>query len=204
MREQVLDALQVGQEVPGVVTRLQPFGAFVDLGGIDGLVHISDLSYSRVRDPGEVVKVGQQVTVKVLKIDRDSDPVRIGLGLKQTMADPYQTEAGKLAEGGVVTGRVTKIMPFGAFVEIAPGVEGLIHISELSHDRVADVRRVVKEDEVVTVKVLSIDRERQRIGLSLKAMRERLEAEQPRQADNALERLKARFGGDRPLKGGLG
>ena len=201
-REELLKTLEVGQEVPGIVTSLQNFGAFVDIGGVDGLVHISDLSYKHIKDPAEVVKIGEQITVKVMKIDDSEDPPRIGLGLKQTMSDPFQDSSNKLEEGGTVTGRVTKITDFGAFVEIAPGVEGLIHISELSHDRVNRVDSVVKPDEIVTVRVLNIDKERQRIGLSLKAMKTEAEAMQPRETDGAMERLKAKFGGD--LKGGLG
>jgi len=204
-REEVLAKLDVGQEITGEVTSVMPYGAFVDIGGVDGLIHVSDLSYSRITDPKSVIKVGDKVTVKVLKIDDSEDPPRIGLGLKQTMADPFKTSANTLAEGGTVSGRVTKIMPFGAFVEIAPGIEGLIHISELAHDRVHDVSRHVKTDEIVTVKVLSIDHERQRIALSLKALLADKEEQQERKTDNSMARLRAKFGsGDRPLKGGIG
>lgn len=204
-REEVLANLEVGQEMIGVVTALKPYGAFVDIGGIDGLVHISDLSYSRVHDPKEVVKEGDQINVKVLKIDDSGDPPKISLGLKQTMADPFQAQMDELEEGATVTGRVTSIQPFGAFIEVAPGVEGLIHISELSHERVNRVEQVVKKDEIVTVKVLKVDRDQQRISLSLKALREEAEADQPRTADKSLEKLRAKFGSaDRPLKGGLG
>jgi len=203
-REETLKTLEVGQEVGGTVTSIQPYGAFVDIGGVDGLLHVSDMSYSRINNPREVVTEGDAVNVRVLKIDTSEDPPRISLGLKQTMADPFQTTSKEIEEGGTVSGRVTKIVDFGAFVEIAPGVEGLIHISELSHERVNRVEHVVKRDEIVTVKVLNIDRERQRIGLSLKAMKEKEEAERPRQTDSSLEKLKAKFGDDRELRGGLG
>jgi small subunit ribosomal protein S1 len=204
-REETLHKLDVGMEVTGTVTSLQPFGAFVDIGGVDGLIHISDLSYKRIGHPREVVREGEQVTVRVLKIDDRSDPPKIGLSLKQTMSDPFMSLGNELREGGTVTGRVTRIMPYGAFVEIAPGVEGLIHISELSHDRVGEVRNVVKPDEIVTVKVLAIDREQQRISLSLKAMKAKEELIQERRLDQAMEKLKTKYGsGKRGLKGGLG
>lgn len=204
-REETLHKLDIGMEVSGTVTSLQPFGAFVDIGGVDGLVHISDLSYRRVGHPREVVKEGDKVQVRVLKIDDRAEPPRISLGLKQTMADPFQSTSNELEEGATVTGRITRIMPFGAFVEIQPGVEGLIHISELSHERVNDVRKVVKPDEIVTVKILGIDREQQRISLSLKAMKAKEELQQERRLDRAMEKLKSKYGsGDRGLKGGLG
>ncbi len=204
-RELTLAKLDVGMEVAGTVTSLQPYGAFVDIGGVDGLVHISDLSYKRIGHPREVVKEGDKVQVRVLKIDDRSDPPKIGLSLKQTMADPFTTMGNTFQEGGTVTGRVTRIMPFGAFVVIMPGVEGLLHISELSHDRVHDVRQVVKPDEIVTVKVLGIDREQQRISLSLKALKDRGEIVQERRMDKAMEKLKSKYTmRDRGLKGGLG
>ncbi len=204
MREKLLETLAPGQELRGVVTSLQQYGAFVDIGGVDGLVHVSDLSYSRISHPREVVREGQEVTVRVLKVDTDQDPIRISLGLKQTMADPFQAKAGEFTEGATVAGRVTKIMPFGAFVEIAPGIEGLIHISEIAHERVNDVHKFIKADEVVTVKILQVDADRQRISLSLKALKAEKEAETSRVDDGAMRKLRAKFGGDGNLKGGLG
>jgi len=206
LRQELLEKLQVGETVPAVITSIQNYGAFADLGGVDGLIHISDLSYQRIRHPSEVVKEGDQVNVKILKIDREQDPTRIGLGLKQTLEDPYAGEVGKLEVGATVSGRVTKLMPFGAFVELSPGVEGLIHISELSHERVQRVSSVVKPDEVVTVKVLSIDAGQRRIGLSLKAARaEEEKSTFDRDEDPHMRKLKAqltkKFG---ELKGGLG
>jgi small subunit ribosomal protein S1 len=207
LREELLESLQVGQTVPAVITSLQNYGAFADLGGIDGLIHISDLSYQRIRHPSEVVKEGDQVKVKILKIAREQEPPRIGLGLKQTLEDPYAAEVGKLEIGATVTGHVTKLMAFGAFVELAPGVEGLIHISELSPERVQRVSSVVKPGEVVTVKVLSVDADQRRIGLSLKAARAEEEKKSfDRDEDPHMRKLKAqlrkKFGDD--LKGGLG
>jgi small subunit ribosomal protein S1 len=205
-REKLLNELEVGRQMPAVITSLQAYGAFADLGGIDGLIHISDIAYERLHHPSERLKVGEQVEVKVLKIARDADPPRISLGMKQCMADPLKAKLEEIAPGQSVSGKVTKIAPFGAFVELAPGVEGLIHISELSHDRIHKVTQVVKLDEVVTVKVLSVDPASRRISLSLKALKEKREEEQlDRGEDPNMKRLKAqltkKFG---PLKGGIG
>lgn len=206
LREDLLKKIKVGDQLSAVITSLQPYGAFADLGGVDGLIHISDLSYERIKEPSEVVKEGDRVEVKVLKIDESQDPPRIGLGLKQTMTDPYQAKAGEIQEGATVTGKVTKLMAFGAFVEIAPGIEGLIHISELSHERVNRVSQVVKPGEVVQAKVLSVDHGKRRISLSLKALKDQRSAEDfDRGEDARMRKLKAqltqKFG---ELKGGLG
>ncbi len=150
-----------------------PFGVFVDLGGIDGLVHISDITYDRIgygeKAIEKFVKEGQKVTVRVLKIDWDND--RIGLGLKQLSTDPFQTASASITEGAELTGRVTKILEFGAFVEVSSGVEGLVHISELDHRRVNRVEDVLKVDEIVQVKVLKIEKDSRKISLSIKAMK---------------------------------
>ena len=176
LRKKLLATLDVGQIHPAVITSIKPYGAFADLGGIDGLIHISDLSYERLKDPAQVVKEGDKVEVKVLKIDESQTPPRIGLGLKQLKADPYEESVGKLNVGDEVTGKVTRLMQFGVFVEISPGVEGLIHISELSHSRISRPSHVVKVDEIVKTKVLSIDEENKRISLSLKALQEMVPA----------------------------
>jgi len=201
-RENLLKELQVGQVREGTVRKVMPFGAFVDLGGVDGLVHVSDLSYERVKEPGDVVRVGETVKVQVLKIDLESN--RIGLGMKQLQDDPFTVTLASLKEGAVVSGRITKIADFGAFVELQPGVEGLIHVSELSHERVSRVNQVVKQDEIVEVQILSIDPETRRIGLSMKALAEKNAEETPRAEDSAMAKLRAKFGSDRELKGGLG
>lgn len=170
--ERMKDSLKEGQVVEGVVRKIMAFGAFVDVGGIDGLVHISDLSHERVghgeRAVGKFVKEGDKVRVQILKVDWEAK--RLSLGMKQIQADPFSQAANDIVEGAEVTGRVTKIMEFGAFVELAPGVEGLVHISELAHRRVGRVEDVLKPDEVVKAKVLKIDRDTRRIGLSLKAL----------------------------------
>ncbi len=164
------EELAEGQTREGTVRKLMPFGAFVDLGGLDGLLHVSDMSYDRVNDPSKVVKEGQTITVKVLKVDLANK--KIALGLKQLQQDPFQAAAGEVVAGVEATGRVTKILEFGAFVEIAPGVEGLVHISELAWKRVGQVKDVVREGEVVKVKVLEVDPSKRRVSLSIKQTQE--------------------------------
>jgi small subunit ribosomal protein S1 len=133
---------------------------------MDGLIHISELSWSHVNHPSEVLEIGQDVKVKVLDIDRDRQ--RISLGLKQTQTDPWQQVLNSYKEGDVVEGRVTKVVTFGAFVEILPGVEGLVHISELAHHHVENPREVVSQGDTVRVQILEVDAERRRLSLSLK------------------------------------
>lgn len=165
--------LNEGDTLEGTVRKIMPFGVFVDLGGIDGLVHISDITYDRIgygeKAIEKFVKEGQKVTVRVLKIDWDND--RIGLGLKQLSTDPFQTASSSIIEGAELTGRVTKILEFGAFVEISAGVEGLVHISELDYRRVNRVEDVIKVDEIVQVKVLKVEKDSRKISLSIKAMK---------------------------------
>ena len=164
---ELMESLQEGQLVHGTVKTIMPYGAFVDIGGIDGLVHISDMSHSRVNDPHEVVKEGQELEVKILKIDRDTR--KLSLGLKQVMPDPWDSAAGKYPPEAVVTARVVKLMDFGAFAELEPGVQGLIPISEMSFERrISHPREVVSEGEVVKVRVLKVDPAAGRISLSIK------------------------------------
>jgi len=169
-RQQILDKLQPGDVVEGQISNIVDFGAFVDLDGMDGLIHISELSWSHVNHPSEVLEIGQTVQVKVLDIDRDRQ--RISLGLKQTQNDPWQQVLDKYGEGDVVEGRVTKVVTFGAFVEILPGVEGLVHISELAAHHVENPREVVSQGQAVNVKIIEIDGERRRLSLSLKRVEE--------------------------------
>ena len=201
LRDSLLAVIKIGQQQPAVITSIQPYGAFADLGGLDGLIHISDICHERIKHPSDRIKEGEQVQVQVLKIDRSHDPPRIGLGMKQCLADPYHAKAAELSAGDTVTGRVTRIMPFGAFVELAPGVEGLVHISQLSSERVAKVSQIVKPDEVITVKVLDIDTEHRRISLSLRALKQEQESQVVRPDDPAIRKLKQKFG---ELKGGIG
>jgi small subunit ribosomal protein S1 len=166
VREQILGRLQPGQVVEGKISNLVDFGAFVDLDGIDGLVHISELSWSHVNHPSEVVSIGDTVRIKVLDIDRDRQ--RISLGLKQTQEDPWQRVISTHRPGDVLEGTVTKVVAFGAFVEILPGVEGLVHISELADHHVENPSEVVEPDAKLNVKILEIDEERRRLSLSIK------------------------------------
>ena len=173
VRERILDRLQPGTIVEGTVSNIVEFGAFVDLDGIDGLIHISELSWSHVNHPSEVVTIGDKLNVKVIDIDRDRQ--RISLGLKQTQADPWQEVIDKYGVGEESTGKVTKCVPFGAFVEILDGIEGLVHISELADRHVENPREVVEPGMTVRYKVLDVDYDRRRVSLSMK----RAEGEQP-------------------------
>lgn len=171
------DTLKEGDTVDGTVRKIMPFGAFVDIGGVDGLIHLSDLTYDRVGFGEQAitkhVKEGQAVKVKVLKIewnDEDIKKSRISLGMKQMSSDPFQTAAADIKEGGEINGRITRLAEFGAFVELAPGVEGLVHVSEIAHKRINHPQDVLKQDQVVQCKVLKIDPGTRRISLSIKAM----------------------------------
>jgi small subunit ribosomal protein S1 len=166
VREQILGRLEPGQVVEGKISNIVDFGAFVDLDGIDGLIHISELSWSHVNHPSEVVAIGDTVRIKVLDIDRDRQ--RISLGLKQTQEDPWQRVISTHRSGDVLEGAVTKVVAFGAFVEILPGVEGLVHISELADHHVENPSEVVEPGTKLNVKILEIDEERRRLSLSIK------------------------------------
>jgi small subunit ribosomal protein S1 len=166
MRQAILDRLNPGDVVDGQISNIVDFGAFVDLDGMDGLIHISELSWSHVNHPSEVLEIGQNVEVKVLDIDRERQ--RISLGLKQTQSDPWQQVLETYHEGDEVEGRVTKVVTFGAFVEIMPGVEGLVHISELAQHHVENPREVVSQGDLVRAKIIEVDAERRRLSLSLK------------------------------------
>src|SRR4051812_37227165 len=183
MRQAILDKLNPGDVVEGTISNIVDFGAFVDLDGMDGLIHISELSWSHVNHPSEVLEIGQEVDVKVLDIDRDRQ--RISLGLKQTQTDPWQQVLESYNEGDVVSGKVTKVVTFGAFVEILPGVEGLVHISELAQHHVENPREVVSQGDTVNVRILEVDAERRRLSLSLKRVDDGMPV-QPKPGDEAL------------------
>ncbi len=170
VRTNFLHTLQKGQVRKGTVSSIVNFGAFVDLGGVDGLVHVSELSWKHIDHPSEVVEVGQEVTVEVLDVDMDRE--RVSLSLKATQEDPWQAFARTHAIGQIVPGKVTKLVPFGAFVRVEDGIEGLVHISELAQRHVDLPEQVVKVGEEVFVKVIDIDLERRRISLSLKQANE--------------------------------
>jgi small subunit ribosomal protein S1 len=165
-RERILDRLQPGMVVDGTISNIVDFGAFVDLDGIDGLIHISELSWSHVNHPSELLSIGETVNVKVLDIDRDRQ--RISLGLKQTQEDPWQRVVDTYNVGDELEGKVTKVVTFGAFVEILDGVEGLVHISELAQHHVENPREIIQPGDEVKVKILEIDSERRRLSLSIK------------------------------------
>jgi small subunit ribosomal protein S1 len=165
-RQEILDRLQPGLVVEGRISNIVDFGAFVDLDGIDGLIHISELSWSHVNHPSEVLAIGDLVRVKVLDVDRQRQ--RISLGLKQTQEDPWQRVVDTYTVNDELEGTVTKVVTFGAFVEILDGVEGLVHISELAQHHVENPREVIQPGDTVRVKILEIDSERRRLSLSIK------------------------------------
>ncbi len=169
--EKLKDSLKEGDVKEGIVRKIMPFGAFVDIGGIDGLLHVSDLSHDRVNKVEDVVKEGDKVTVKILKLDWESK--RHSLGLKQLTEDPWVAAIKDVVEGAVLTGKVTKLAEFGAFIEVAAGVEGLCHISELDWKRVHKTSDVVQPNKVVKAKVLRIDPGTKKISLSIKQALER-------------------------------
>ena len=182
MREKLWTELAEGQVRTGIVRSVKDFGAFVDLGGVDGLLHVSEMSWQRVQDVSSIVQPGRSIKVVVLKIDPERR--KVSLGLKQLTASPWDNIAEKYHVGAIVSGKVSRLMNFGAFVELEPAVEGLIHISELGPQRVFRVSDIVKEGQEVQVKVLSVDREQRRISLSLKAA-------QPKEPEAAAEEPEA-------------
>jgi len=174
-RTTFLNNLHKGQVRKGIVSSIVNFGAFVDLGGVDGLVHVSELSWKHIEHASEVVEVGQEVTVEILEVDLDRE--RVSLSLKATQEDPWQVFARTHAIGQVAPGKVTKLVPFGAFVRVADGIEGLVHISELSAKHVELAEQVVAVGDEVFVKVIDIDLDRRRISLSLKQANEGVDPE---------------------------
>ena len=167
-REQTWKTLEEGQVHKGVVRSIKDFGAFVEIGGVDGLIHVGDMAWGRVTNVGSVLKIGDEVEVKVLKIDRVTQ--KVGLGLKQLMPSPWDRVEENYARGMTLTGKVTRLMDFGAFVELEPGIEGLVHISELSPSRVRRASDIVKPDQEVEVRILKIEADAKKISLSLKPL----------------------------------
>ena len=187
-RQEIIDRLHPGLVIEGKISNIVDFGAFVDLDGIDGLIHISELSWSHVNHPSEILKIGDPVEVKVLDIDRERQ--RISLGLKQTQEDPWQRVIDTYHIGDELEGEVTKVVAFGAFVEILDGVEGLVHISELTEDHVDNPREVVRPGTSVRVRVLEIDSERRRLSLSIKQIEDQvLPPVEPEDAKIATQHL---------------
>lgn len=165
-KDQVLSSLQVGEVREGTVQRLTDFGAFIDIGGVDGLVHVSEIAWNRVGHPSEVLSEGDKVQVKVLKVDLANG--KISLSMKETQEGPWDKAANEIQAGAVVKGTVKRLASFGAFVELLPGVEGLVHISQISHHHIETPQEVLKEGQEVEVKVLEVKADQQRISLSIK------------------------------------
>ena len=204
-RRDLLESLEPGQVREGVVRKLVDFGAFVDLGGVDGLVHVSQLAWGRVNHPREVLQVGQTIEVKINSVDKDT--ARIGLAYRDLMDNPWADVEMKYPVTSTVHGEVTKLMEYGAFVQLEPGVEGLVHISELSYKRVRRVSDVVNEGDAIDAVVLSVDAEAQRISLSMKDLvpePEPPQPEQPPQAEQPAPPSKSPKKPAKPLQGGLG
>lgn len=174
-KHQVLESLQAGQILDGTIQRITDFGAFVDIGGIDGLVHISQLSYEHVEKPSDVVEEGQKVKVKVLSVDRDNE--RISLSIKETLPGPWDNIGEKAPKGSKLDGTVKRLVSYGAFVEVFPGVEGLVHISQISHKHIGTPHEVLSEGQGIKVKVLDVNERDQRLSLSIKDLQEK-EAEE--------------------------
>ncbi|MGK4178729.1 30S ribosomal protein S1 [Lapidilactobacillus dextrinicus] len=177
-REELFAKILPGDEITGKVARLTNFGAFVDLGGVDGLVHISEISHQRVDKPSDVLKVGEEVKVKVLSVDADRN--RISLSMKALQPGPWDSVTEVAPVGAAIDGKVKRLTTFGAFVEVAPGIEGLVHISQISHQHIATPNDVLKEGQDVKVKVLSVDPENRRLSLSIKALTEKPASENDR------------------------
>jgi len=199
----LLDQIQAGQTHTGVVKSLKDFGAFIDLGGIDGFLHIGQISWQRINKPSDILAEGQRVEVKVLAVDREKK--RISLSMRQSEQNPWTTAEEKYAKGTQVTGRVTRIEPFGAFIELEPGVEGLVHISELDHKRIRAVSDVLSQNQMVELQVLEVDPRKKRISLSAKALKAKPEeAAPPPSATAAPEPPPQRRKPAGNLKGGIG
>jgi small subunit ribosomal protein S1 len=201
-REKLWNTLAEGQVHTGIVRSIKEFGAFVDIGGVDGLLHIGEMSWTRVQDAASVVQPGQSVKVVVLKLDRERR--KVSLGMKQLQASPWDAAVDNYAMGTVVKGKVTRLMEFGAFVELEPGIEGLIHISELAPQRVRRVTDIVKPEQEVQVMILSVDPGQRRIALSLKAALPKEEAPVEEEAEEEEVEVKPPRPRTTPLRGGIG
>jgi len=200
-KRKLLEELQEGDVREGIVRSIRDFGAFVDIGGVDGLLHVSQLSWDRVNHPSEVLEEGQRVKVRVEKIDRQTG--KLSLSYRSLQEHPWERAAQQFPVGSIVKGTVSRLAKFGAFVKLAPGIEGLVHISEISHQRVQNVAKVLSEGQEVDVKVASLDVENQRIGLSIKALQNVAPAEEePEEEPDAAKKSVAQKPRG-PLKGGV-
>lgn len=176
VKQHRLDEIQPNQVLTGTVQRLTDFGAFVDIGGIDGLVHVSQLSHQHVKKPSDVIAEGDTVTVKVLSVDRENE--RVSLSIKEALPGPWEHIADKAVKGAVLEGTVKRLVSFGAFVEVFPGVEGLVHISQIAHKHIGTPHEVLSEGQQVKVKVLEVHVDEQRLSLSIKELEENPNAEE--------------------------
>lgn len=165
-KEDLLNNISQGDVLEGTVARIANFGAFIDLGGVDGLVHVSELSHDHVKSPDEVVKVGDTVKVKVRAVDREAE--RISLSIKDTLPSPFEQIDSQFTVGDIIPGKVVRLAQFGAFVEIAPGLQGLVHISQISHEHIGNPDEVLEKGQDVQVKILAVDKDEERISLSIK------------------------------------
>jgi small subunit ribosomal protein S1 len=200
LEEKFWETVAVDQTYTGKIKTIKDYGAFVDLGGTDGFLHIGEMSWQRLKHPSEVVKEGQTVDVKVLSLDREKK--KIGLGMKQLVQNPWTTAADRYPANSAVTGKVTRIADFGAFVELEPGLEGLIHVSEIDHKRIRHPSDALKVHQVVTAQVLEVDVERKRVSLSLKALIARPEEKKVQEEHAPEPPIQRKRKG--PLKGGTG
>lgn len=196
-KKKMMGELQVGQQLEGTVQRLTQFGAFVDIGGIDGLVHISEMAWHHVEKPSDVVSEGDKVQVQILKVDPEND--RISLSIRATQPGPWQQAADKFQPGEIVTGTVKRLVGFGAFVEIAPGVEGLVHISQIAHRHIGTPHEVLKEGQEVNVKILDFNPAEKRVSLSIKETEEAPEAPAKAERERKSDRGGSRGGHNEPI-----
>ena len=194
--------LEVDQEFEGRVKTLKDYGAFIDLGGADGFLHIGQIAWTHIKHPNEVLSVGQEINVKIVKIDAEKQ--KISLTMKGMMPDPWDSAANRYTPETVITGNVSRVTDFGAFIELEPGIEGLVHISELDYKRVRKVTDVVRVGQEVSAKVLEFDQNRKRVSLSLKQLKEDPQIAEEAAADEALAKLKANQIPRENLKGGIG
>jgi small subunit ribosomal protein S1 len=185
-KEVLLDKLEEGQVVTGVVSGVRDFGAFVDIGGADGLIHISELAWHRVKHPTDIVQIGEEIEVYILRLDEEGR--RIGLSLKRLQPNPWTLVDEMYHVGQLIEGKVSRIAPFGAFISMKPGIEALLHISQLADHEVSDTSQIVTEGETYLLRIISIEAERQRLGLSLKNVTDAERAEwEAKQTDASKE-----------------
>ncbi len=202
-KAEMLETLQVGDTFDATITSVQHYGAFADIGGLEGLIHKSEMTWERHIDPQKFVKMGDVVRVQLLDINTDSGETKLAFGMKQLLEDPFVSQMATVAVGEMIEGTVTRLVDFGAFVDIGSGNEGLIHISELADHRIKSPKDVVKKEQLITVKVLSVDPATRKISLSLKQAIDGNENQPAREDDNAMRKLREKFGNG-PLKGGIG